>query len=134
MIKFRVPGIPQPQERPIVLRHKRWAIDPRRSVKAKNLVAMCALNAKQQAKSSILGPDYAGAIKVHLFFMNASKKADCDNLMKLVLDALQGVLYKNDNQVTEWSGEKVQNKTIEAYLEAYTEVSLWTRNGDGLWA
>jgi len=33
-------------------------------------------------------------------------KPDCDNLMKAVLDALNGVLWADDAQVCEWSGLK----------------------------
>jgi len=48
-----------------------------------------------------------------------SKKPDIDNLIKAVMDALNGVAYDDDNQVVELSGKKVY--TVDPY------VAIWLR-------
>lgn len=48
-----------------------------------------------------------------------AKKPDIDNLLKAVMDAMNGVAYDDDNQVVELSGKKVYS--VEPY------VAIWLR-------
>ena len=52
--------------------------------------------------------------------------ADVDNLLKLVLDACNGLVWKDDSQVTKLIGEKFLYSE-----EPRTEVRIWTRTGGG---
>ena len=42
-----------------------------------------------------------GDVAVNVSVYRARKSGDLDNYLKVMLDALQGVLYANDNQITE---------------------------------
>lgn len=42
---------------------------------------------------------------------------DCDNLLKAVLDACNGILFKDDSQVTMATVEKIQSSTPKIELE-----------------
>jgi len=97
-MNFSVPGKPQPQQRRVVL-SRFLAYDPPESKKAKKLVAQYAQIALQGAKDSFLGPYSERRVKVILRFYGARKNADLDNLYKLITDACQGILYKNDCQI-----------------------------------
>lgn len=58
-----------------------------------------------------------------LLFTPYDKKPDCDNLAKTILDALNGLAYKDDKQITYLSVEKLygtENK-IEVDLEEICE-------------
>ena len=97
-IKFIIPGKPQPQERRVV-RNRFWAYDPPKSAKAKKLVAQYALLSLQENGNTVFGPEFTGRLGVSLKCHGARLNADLDNLYKLVTDALQGLLYRNDSQI-----------------------------------
>lgn len=44
---------------------------------------------------------YSGLVKVTIVYFYEAKKLDGDNLAKPILDALQGLIYNNDAQVTD---------------------------------
>lgn len=54
-----------------------------------------------------------------LLFTPYDKKPDCDNLAKSILDALNGLVYKDDKQITYLSIEKLygEENKIEVDLE-----------------
>jgi len=42
-----------------------------------------------------------GNVAVNVSVFRPAKRGDLDNYLKVMLDALEGVLYENDNQITE---------------------------------
>ena len=46
-----------------------------------------------------------------------SKKPDIDNVLKIVLDALNGVAYKDDSKVVSVSGKKIYSDTPKLVIE-----------------
>lgn len=44
---------------------------------------------------------YTGDVRVRINVYRPAKRRDLDNCLKVVLDALQGVVYENDSQVVE---------------------------------
>jgi len=102
LYQFTVPGRPQPKERAIVKRTGHAFTPPATRI------------AESRIKSMYKGPKFEGPVEVHMVFLgdetrivvrpaparpSGRSRADIDNLVKLVLDALQGVAYDNDNQV-----------------------------------
>jgi Holliday junction resolvase RusA-like endonuclease len=102
MIQFTIPGKPVPQERRIHIRGG-WAFDPPKSRATKHFVRICALKAlPRYSKPS------GYCFSVTLIFCGPHWGADIDNLSKLVLDAIKGVFWKDDHQVTELIARKVR--------------------------
>jgi Holliday junction resolvase RusA-like endonuclease len=108
-IRFVVPGRPVPKARARVPKNGH-AFTPTRTRDYEKKVALCAL-AKRGGKDHMIEgpvalvlfiredrvevwvePDTAGEAKI--------MKWDADNVLKACLDGLQGVLFKNDRQVT----------------------------------
>ena len=58
-----------------------------------------------------------------LLYREYTKKPDCDNIAKAVLDALNGIAYKDDRQITSlWIGKHYsQENKIEIDLEEIVE-------------
>jgi Holliday junction resolvase RusA-like endonuclease len=46
-----------------------------------------------------------------------SKKPDIDNVLKIVLDALNGVAYKDDSKVVSVSGKKIYSDEPKLVIE-----------------
>lgn len=46
-----------------------------------------------------------------------TKRPDLDNLLKSVLDALQGLFFKNDSQIIQLTGSKVYNDRVGVQIE-----------------
>ena len=79
----------------------------------------------QQAVGSLAGgtstPLHTGAVGLQLNFYRPQRRGDLDNRIKVLVDALQGVAYANDKQVTE----------LHAYLHddkqnPRVEVDVWS--------
>lgn len=68
-------------------------------------------------------PDAEYHFGVHAEFFNASRqRRDVDNMLKLILDGLNGVAWADDNQVTEVSARKCYESDKSA---ARTEVTIY---------
>ncbi|HCT63885.1 MAG TPA: RusA family crossover junction endodeoxyribonuclease [Lachnospiraceae bacterium] len=113
MIEFTIPGEPTGKARPVVT--KTGAFTPKKTVLYENLVktvysgeildgfleanikAYYAIpkskpkNKKELMKQGVIRPD---------------KKPDCDNVAKIILDALNGIAYADDKQVVRLTVEK----------------------------
>ena len=120
-IKLTFEGNPVSQGRPRFARKGAFVqtYDPEPSKKAK-------LKIRQQALQMANGEIFEGAIMVELYFfrdipksfskqkkiqaadgvLRPLTKPDTDNYIKLVLDAINGVFYKDDSQVVEVIGRK----------------------------
>ena len=98
-MKITVPIDAIPQERPRV--YNRVAVDP---PKSKNFKLQLAAIVKSLRPSSVL---LTGKIKLDIQIFRNKKSVtsrrfgDIDNLTKSVMDALTGVLWLDDSQITE---------------------------------
>lgn len=95
---FTIPGTPFPKQRARVMRGG-WSFTPKKTVQAGNAIKLIAIASRQAHKDSILGPLNTQRMFCSVVFFGARQNADLDNLFKLVTDACQGVLYKNDCQI-----------------------------------
>ena len=93
-LKFMVPGQPQPWERAGTHGGRRFT--PKATADAEALVALYASIALG-ARLPLSGP-----VELNLWFYRANRvRCDLDNLEKLVKDALNGVAWLDDSQVTD---------------------------------
>lgn len=118
MLRFVVPGQPLPAERPQrVQRPGRrgfaW-ITPQATLDAE---ARVALHFRHQVPGHKLNGDWAWALEA-TFYRETYVTADVDNLLKVVLDGLNGVMFVDDRQVADLHGirylgaRKGQGRTI----------------------
>jgi len=75
--------------------------------KAKALKEDYAYQAKQQHKKPPLEEDLSIGLKI---YHKDKRKHDIDNYCKLVFDALNGILWKDDNQIIELIIQKYIDK------------------------
>lgn len=118
-VSFTVFGPPRPKERARVT--MRGAYTPKRTKQYQRAVGEVALMS--------IGRSWPleGVYRVTCLFVFAGHRhPDGDNCEKAVLDALQGIAYKNDRQVMGSSWEKL----VEPGRRPRTEVLL-ERIGDG---
>lgn len=117
---FAIPGKPQGKARARTFYNPKTkgmtSITPEKTVLYENLVATCYM----QAAGELRYPDDANlSVRIQAFFEPAkstpkkkraemlsgvilpSKKPDIDNIVKSILDALNGVAYRDDTQVVE---------------------------------
>lgn len=110
MISITIPGDPVAQGRPRVTRFGTY--DPEKSRDYKAFVKYCALEVKPDSPL-----DRPLAVTVRAFFPmpkskskrwhtaallgdeRPTKKPDADNIAKIVCDALNGILWKDDSQI-----------------------------------
>lgn len=91
MIEFTVPGEPRPKERPRF--GKRGVYTPRRTSAFERKVQFAALAAKLKRA--------VGHVAISLqFCLGNARRVDIDNLIKSVLDALNGIAWEDDAQIT----------------------------------
>lgn len=131
-VSFEIPGKPYPLKRP---RRASYGgmFDPKENVEAKKLVAQIA---RMAIKTPIEGPIRLAA--TFLFERPAShygktlkasapihhtQRPDVDNLIKTLLDGLNGIAWLDDAQVVEVSGLKMWhgNAPMTAVTITYTE-------------
>ena len=94
-VVFSVPGPPVGKERPRVARSGTYT--PPRTVAYEQQVAWTAL-----PKMRGMTPCAEDGVSVRVDIYPSNRKTpDVDNVLKAVLDALQGVVYQNDRQVTQ---------------------------------
>lgn len=97
-VEFTVPGEPKSKERPRVTRNGTYT--PKSTLDAEKAVRAAYRAAVERSGSS----EYLlqGNIYVEMVFFNGTKRRrDLDNMVKLVLDALNRVAYDDDVQVHE---------------------------------
>lgn len=93
-VRIRIPGRPVPKERPRRGKGGRW-YTPRRTAQYEQLIG-------HMARALTAGRDWPtdGSYQVDVTVRHSSKRPpDLDNILKTVLDGLQGVLYEDDRQV-----------------------------------
>lgn len=128
-IKFTVPGQPKGKQRPRICRinGRNVTYTPRQTIEYEKLVRV-RYNAVSKVKFqkdepleiSILAlfsiPQHASK-KLKQLMLNGdvlpTKKPDSDNIIKIILDALNGVAYHDDNQVCRVYFEKMYAENPE---------------------
>lgn len=127
MIKFTIPGEPKGKGRPRVTRYGVYT--PETTVNYENWVKICFQEAKQkklegQLKAEIrcyfeIPNSYSKKKKEDALRGNIrpAKKPDLDNIMKIILDALNGLAYKDDKDIIECSIEKWYGEEARVEVE-----------------
>lgn len=87
-----------------------------KSKEAKNWQTYCGTMARQELIKKGLESDLKGHYRVDVD-MYLKRDRDVDSSLKLLLDSLEGILYKNDKQVKEVRCKKY--KSQKAYLDIY---------------
>lgn len=132
MIKvFEIPGEPKGKARPRVTKGG-IAYTPKQTTSYENWVKQCYLDNYEQTDSK-------AEISVHItcFFappksvskkkkqmmldhqINVTKKPDCDNIAKIVLDSLNGIAYHDDSQVVNLHVNKRYTELPYVHVEIY---------------
>lgn len=136
-IQFVVPGPPQGKARPRVVRAKNgmsMTYTPDKTVAYEELVRLRFKAATQGFRFS---DDAQLAMQITAFYpipkskskriqadmlagvLRPTKKPDCDNIVKIICDALNGIAYRDDAQIVKVQAAK------EYAPEARTDVRLW---------
>lgn len=135
MIRFIVPGKPHGKDRPRFKKIGKFVstYNTKPTTEYEKLVKLSAL---EQCKDQ-LNKEYTGLVKMSIkvyFKPNKSiskkqhdllieqpylKKPDIDNICKIIEDALNGVAYKDDNQVAILNAEKYysDDERVEVIIE-----------------
>ncbi len=96
VMTFHVPGPPVPKARPRWSRRSRTWYTPRRTEDYEIDVGWEALRARVMPFNC----DYRGRVKVSMVF-RVRGRCDIDNAAKVILDACNKILWKDDSQVVE---------------------------------
>jgi Holliday junction resolvase RusA-like endonuclease len=97
LYRLSISGEPQPKQRPRVVADGKRTYTPKATVQAEQKLAWCF---RQSYPGVEVDADHLWGIRA-VFFMKTRRRTDWDNLGKLCSDALIGVLYQDDSQVTE---------------------------------
>ena len=100
---------------------------PKETVAAERAIGY-AYRAACKGQHARMGIEVSVSIRAHKRLPKAAKrpmpffvKPDADNIAKLVCDALNGVAYKDDNQVTKITVEKVERTDADDRTEVTVE-------------
>ena len=110
---FEVLGLPMGKQRPRVLKSG-WAYTPKETVNYETLVKYTYQNLYRDEKplEGYIAANIYAVFPVPKSYSkkktaellaghnNYDKKPDCDNIAKMVLDALNGIAYADDSQIT----------------------------------
>lgn len=117
-VSFTIPGPPQGKARPRVVRAQNGmslTYTPDKTVRYEELVR---IRFKAAAQGFRFQDDAQVGIQITAWYsiskskskkakaamlagqINPTKKPDCDNIMKIICDALNGIAYKDDQQIT----------------------------------
>ena len=112
-MKFTIPGEPTGKGRPRVTK---WGTHtPEKTVLYENLVKTCFNGEVLQGELEMNVVAYyqiakSASKKQRELMMNLvirpTKKPDCDNVLKIIADALNGIAYQDDSQIVRASIEK----------------------------
>ena len=112
-VRLIIPGDPRPKGRPRL--GNGWTYTPPETRRAENAVKM---HAKLGGVHPLHGP-----VSVELrFYRSNRRRCDLDNLSKLVLDALNGIAYRDDAQIEHLDARKdydPENPRTEITIEPF---------------
>jgi Holliday junction resolvase RusA-like endonuclease len=97
---IKIPGEPIPKARPRV--YQGHGITPKRTLDAEKRVR-AAFQTRYPDSTPNDGPVEISAV----FYMSKRGRPDLDNLLKLVMDALNGLAYQDDAQVIRFHATKI---------------------------
>lgn len=140
VIQFTIPGEPQGKARArtfySVSRSRTVSVTPEKTVMYENLIKQCAYNEMTDAGDFWLSEPLS--IRVVAYYgvpksttkskrlamldgnIRPTKKPDADNVLKVVVDALNGVLYKDDTQIV--------NAQVQKFYSDTPRVEVWIRS------
>lgn len=108
VVTFTVPGIPVPWKRALSEGKRRFNAPEMTAQRyAIQLAVLAAITPARCAELRDLGLFWAIAV---LVVLPPKARADTDNHVKLLGDALQGVLYENDLRSVEWHARALRQR------------------------
>jgi len=113
---FSISGNPLPKARPRVMRisGRTWAYTPARTKAWEQMIAWTARQAMQEAG---IDAPLAGRLRLSFRFgREGRRRCDLDNLIKAGKDALNGVLWNDDEQIDRLTAVRVYGCKI-GYME-----------------
>ena len=121
VVRFEIDRNPLPKERPRTIRRKGKSITftPKRTREYEAYVAVLARLAMGDREPE------KGLVALRCVFYRARRTADLTNLCKGPEDAMQGIVFKNDNQVVDLHAQWFRDKENPRAL-----VEVWTVQGD----
>jgi len=131
-LKFTIPGKPKGKARARIFRNKSgkmMAATPEQTANYENLIKVMFLSQRPKGFNIIEGSCH---VYISAYFARAKSnkmitpmiKPDADNIIKVVLDAMNGLVYRDDKQVTGLTFEKVW--TLPDMEERVEVVVIWT--------
>lgn len=130
-----VPGKPKGQSRPRFSFKTGRAYDPKESAELKQTVKALVIGEVERSGWKIANPEMPVEVKIRSYreipsskpawFKKAAAmalvvpltKPDCDNTLKLVLDAMNGIVYHDDKQIFKESYEAFYSETPRTEIE-----------------
>jgi crossover junction endodeoxyribonuclease RusA len=114
IVTIIIPGQPVPKGRPRVYRGK--GVTPKKTREAENIISGTALRECNKLHwGSTTAPV---AAKIYFYLSKARGRVpDLDNLVKLVLDGCQGIVFKDDSQIHHMLATRYRD-CPEAYTKA----------------
>lgn len=136
IVKITIAGEPKGKARPRMSTKTGRAYTPKDTANYENWVKMCYINQsgignsedmfKGQVKARIDAyypiPNSTSKKKreqMNLQLICPTKKPDCDNVGKIILDSLNGIAYKDDSQVVSLTVNKYYSDTPRVELEIW---------------
>jgi crossover junction endodeoxyribonuclease RusA len=120
VIRFTVPGPPVPKARARIIHRASGAIQaftPEATAKYELKVGLCA-------RTAGIRPDKGELALSVWFYTPNARRMDLDNLLKSVMDGLNGIAWEDDSQVAE-----VHASRMVDHLSPRAVVSIGPRKG-----
>lgn len=126
-IEFEIFGKPMGKGRPRLSRYGTYT--PEKTVNYENYVKLCFINkykdytpTEKPLKAKITAffevpTSYSKKKKKELIGQPHTKKPDIDNISKIILDSLNKLAYKDDNQIAKLEVEKLYGEQAKVVLE-----------------
>jgi len=121
IVSFVIDTNPLPKQRPRVVKRKgaSFAYTPRETARYEKYVAKLAREAMGEREPT------KELVALDLVFYRARRNADLDNICKATMDPIQGIIYKNDNQVVDLRAQWRRDKEWP-----HAEVAVWSVKGE----